>query len=131
VRFGGGWPRLLWGRGCGVGRTGGSWGGNDGRGRGAENVRAGSMKRVSRFRSSPELAARPKRTSESKDTSNSIILVPLRIRSSQSDSRQCSANFGFAALARLIGCAAALTLLGALLTATAQAPVQIRPPLQI
>src|SRR5262249_29819792 len=32
---------------------------------------------VARFRSSPNLAARPTRTSESKDTSNSMILVPL------------------------------------------------------
>jgi len=34
-------------------------------------------KLVSRFRSSPNLAARPTRTSESKDTRNSMTLVPL------------------------------------------------------
>src|SRR5262249_10069578 len=62
----------------GVGRPAGSWGGNAGRGGGAENVWAGSMKR-----------------------------------------------------ARLMGCAGALTLLGVYLTASAQAPVQIGPPVQI
>src|ERR1043166_3105595 len=39
------------------------------------------------------------RTSESRDTSNSMILVPLLTRSSQTDLPQCCANFGFAALA--------------------------------
>src|ERR1043166_6009156 len=68
---------------------------------------------VSRFRSSPDLAARsqcpdsevrlnlqhtPVRTSESKDTGQPMIVAPLWTRSSQSDSRQGGANFGFAAL---------------------------------
>src|ERR1700724_3423510 len=40
------------------------------------------------------------RTSESRDTSQSMILVPLGTRSSQPDLRQSRANFGFAALDR-------------------------------
>src|ERR1043166_387469 len=73
--------------------------------------------RVSRFRSSPELAARsqcpdsevrlnlrhtPVRTSESKDTGQPMILAPLRTLSSQSDLRHGRANFGFAALDGLV-----------------------------
>jgi hypothetical protein len=55
---------------------------------------------VSRFRSSPNLAARPMRTSESKDTSqlyNSSAAFEPEVRNRTRGN--CSANFGFAALA--------------------------------
>jgi methionine-rich copper-binding protein CopC len=57
---------------------------------------------VSRFRSSPNLAARPMRTSESKDTSNAMILVPLEPEVRKRTRGKRGANFGFAALGALL-----------------------------